>query len=111
LQSAQTRWRALLGDGHQTLVEAFPLTGRKHQIRRHFAQAGHPLVGDARYGKAHREESPELFLHAHALLLKGEDLLPPGGVFTQVPTRFVRHAQSRGLDPAIVSEMVQRRFS
>jgi 23S rRNA pseudouridine1911/1915/1917 synthase len=27
------------------------LTGRKNQIRVHFAEAGHPLVGDRRYGK------------------------------------------------------------
>ncbi|MEE2002765.1 pseudouridine synthase [Alkalimonas sp. MEB108] len=29
------------------------LTGRKHQIRRHFAAAGHPVMGDPRYGNAH----------------------------------------------------------
>lgn len=28
------------------------LTGRKHQIRRHFAAAGHPVMGDPRYGNA-----------------------------------------------------------
>ena len=32
-----------------TLVEAYPKTGRMHQIRVHFAHIGHPLVGDAKY--------------------------------------------------------------
>lgn len=32
-----------------SLVEAKPATGRFHQIRRHLAEAGHPIVGDYRY--------------------------------------------------------------
>ena len=34
-----------------TLVEAKIRTGRLHQIRRHFAQIEHPVLGDPRYGK------------------------------------------------------------
>ena len=33
-----------------TLIEAWLLTGRTHQIRVHCAAIGHPLVGDKRYG-------------------------------------------------------------
>jgi len=33
-----------------TLVNAFPLTGRTHQIRVHFSFIGHPVVGDLKYG-------------------------------------------------------------
>jgi tRNA pseudouridine65 synthase len=33
-----------------SLVHVFPFTGRFHQIRRHFDQLGHPLVGDPLYG-------------------------------------------------------------
>jgi tRNA pseudouridine65 synthase len=33
------------------LVEVQPLTGRRHQIRRHFKHIAHPLVGDATHGK------------------------------------------------------------
>jgi 23S rRNA-/tRNA-specific pseudouridylate synthase len=32
------------------LVEARPLTGRKHQIRVHLAEAGLPILGDTAYG-------------------------------------------------------------
>ena len=34
-----------------SLVEAELLTGRTHQIRASFAGAGHPLLGDGKYGR------------------------------------------------------------
>lgn len=34
-----------------SLVEARPETGRLHQVRRHLKHIGHPLLGDANYGK------------------------------------------------------------
>ncbi len=34
-----------------TLVQAEPLTGRRHQIRRHLKSISHPVIGDATYGK------------------------------------------------------------
>ena len=45
-------------------------TGRKHQIRIHFAQIGHPLLGDSRYGDFalnRRLKIPRLFLHSTLL--------------------------------------------
>jgi tRNA pseudouridine65 synthase len=33
------------------LVQLEPLTGRRHQLRRHLAHARHPIVGDSTYGK------------------------------------------------------------
>ncbi len=33
-----------------SLVEAFPKTGRMHQIRRHFAHINHPIIGDRPHG-------------------------------------------------------------
>ena len=49
-----------------SLVEARPKTGRTHQIRVHLASIGHPVAGDATYGRP----APGLdrhFLHAHRL--------------------------------------------
>lgn len=46
---ARTRFEVLERHGDYTLVRAFPATGRNHQIRVHFAQIGHPLVGDEFY--------------------------------------------------------------
>ncbi len=71
-----TRWRTLAHSLHYSLVECEPLSGRKHQIRRHAKLAGHPVVGDRRYGSARslaylqrHHDFNRLGLHAHALTL------------------------------------------
>jgi RluA family pseudouridine synthase len=46
---------------HLSLVELFPSTGRRHQLRKHLAGSGHPIVGD----KTYTEKEP---------LLKGKGL-------------------------------------
>jgi tRNA pseudouridine65 synthase len=48
---AVTEFRRLAAFERYALVEARPLTGRFHQIRRHFKHLSHPLIGDVRYGK------------------------------------------------------------
>ena len=47
---ARTEWRKLSADAGSTLVEVALKTGRKNQIRVHFSEAGHPVVGDVKYG-------------------------------------------------------------
>ena len=51
-----------------TLVEARPRTGRTHQIRVHLSSAGHPILGDRRYGggggDADRLRLTRPFLHS-----------------------------------------------
>lgn len=48
-----------------SLIEAQPRTGRTHQIRLHLQSAGHPVLGDARYGGPLM--IAELPLHHHLL--------------------------------------------
>lgn len=50
------------------LVEARPLTGRKHQVRAHLAHAGLPVLGDPVYGPL-GSAAPRLMLHAVRLRL------------------------------------------
>jgi 23S rRNA (uracil1939-C5)-methyltransferase len=47
---ARTRYRRLaIASGHSVL-RVIPDGGRAHQIRRHLAAIGHPILGDERYG-------------------------------------------------------------
>ncbi|MBR2895840.1 MAG: RluA family pseudouridine synthase [Oscillospiraceae bacterium] len=50
-KSAVTLYRTLKTKGELSLVEAELLTGRTHQIRASFADTGHPLLGDGKYGR------------------------------------------------------------
>ena len=86
--AATTRWqvvqRLLLpistdgahADTRLALVAVQPLSGRQHQIRRHFKTLAHPLIGDASHGKGPLNRAlaelfgrQRLWLHAERLSL------------------------------------------
>ena len=50
-KSCETQYKTLASRDGLTLVECKLITGRTHQIRAQFAHAGHPLLGDGKYGK------------------------------------------------------------
>lgn len=49
-KEAITHYQILKDWSHSSLVSVELVTGRTHQIRAHFAEAGHPLLGDQTYG-------------------------------------------------------------
>lgn len=88
VQEARTRFRTLeryelpLPQGQFpttrcALVELSPLTGRRHQLRRHMKHLSHPIIGDATHGKgplnrdlAAQLDVQRLWLHAYQLELR-----------------------------------------
>lgn len=50
-KTCQTNYKTLASAAGLSLVECELITGRTHQIRAQFAHAGHPLLGDGKYGK------------------------------------------------------------
>jgi 23S rRNA pseudouridine955/2504/2580 synthase len=70
--SAFTRVRKLRNSAAFSLLEVELLTGRTHQIRVHLAHAGHPIVGDDKYGDfaLNRELKQRLLLHSTKLAFR-----------------------------------------
>ena len=71
---AVTRYETLAAMPLASLLRVRIETGRTHQIRVHLAHLGHPVVGDATYGRARHGlpadlEIPRQMLHAHRLKL------------------------------------------
>jgi 23S rRNA pseudouridine955/2504/2580 synthase len=79
MKRSRTAYRFLAGKDGFSLLELEPGTGRMHQIRRHLALIGHPILGDDKYGDfaLNRELRKtrglrRLLLHAHRLRIDGE---------------------------------------
>lgn len=63
-RAASTRYKVTeppveLASGWVSTVDLWPLTGRRHQLRKHLASLGHPIVGDWRYGDRTNEEDSD----------------------------------------------------
>ena len=72
-----------LRNGHLSLVQLMPHTGRTHQLRIHLADLGHPIVGDTLYGK------------------KGKTLLHKGLFLAATQLRFTHPIHKKVIDCSI----------
>jgi 23S rRNA pseudouridine955/2504/2580 synthase len=72
---AETRVKVLASANELSVLRLRLMTGRTHQIRVHLAHAGHPVLGDDKYGDFElnravaRQGVKRLFLHARRLAL------------------------------------------
>ncbi|OAI12171.1 pseudouridylate synthase [Methylomonas koyamae] len=83
-REARTRYRRLATteipvaiEGHPTsrysLIELYPETGRKHQLRRHMKHISHPIIGDANHGRGrHNRYFAERFGQGRLMLAATE---------------------------------------
>jgi tRNA pseudouridine32 synthase / 23S rRNA pseudouridine746 synthase len=77
-KACHTRYRVIDSLDGQSVVDIEILSGRFHQIRRHFSMIGHPLVGDLRYGKKNKQAQTTLNLVCYKfILLDPMDLKAP----------------------------------
>lgn len=90
-----------------SLVEAFPRTGRLHQIRRHLKHLSHPLIGDVRYGKGeHNRLFRERFglhrlaLHALEIGFAHPESARALSIFAPIPEDLAGPLRAMGLSNA-----------
>jgi tRNA pseudouridine65 synthase len=101
---AITCYRRLAVFERYSLVEAMPLTGRLHQIRRHLKHISHPLIGDVQYGKGeHNRLFRERFglhrlaLHAQELAFDHPDDGRPVAIHAPLPADLASPFAAMGL--------------
>ncbi|HKU39494.1 MAG TPA: pseudouridine synthase [Polyangiales bacterium] len=82
LRDALTRYTRKSAVSGHSLLRVRPAQGRTHQVRRHLAAIGHPVLGDARYGDVasnrhfeHRHGLDRTFLHLLRVELRGGALV------------------------------------
>lgn len=100
-----------------SLVLLHPLTGRRHQLRRHMKHISHPIIGDANHGKGVHNRFFQQSLGCHRLLLagvatsfrhphSGQHLhlkAPPGPEFKSLAARFGWEAALEPFDTKILA--------
>ncbi len=90
-KESATRYRVLFRGEGRTFAAVYPITGRMHQIRRHFKLIGHPIIGDRRYGGPVLPEFSGHLLHS----FRTRFTHPANGrkltIFAPLPEQFLNH--------------------
>ena len=60
-EKAETSYKVIDCKKGLSLLEVYPKTGRKHQIRKHFSIMGNPIIGDQKFGVG---KANHFFLHS-----------------------------------------------
>lgn len=84
---SETAYKVIQATSKFSLLEINLLTGRKHQIRVHFSEKGHPVAGDKMYGKVEKGMK-RLALHAASLTLQHPYTKEKMTFKTTAPTSF-----------------------
>jgi 23S rRNA pseudouridine955/2504/2580 synthase len=90
LRTAATHYCRVAGNQHYSLLQLDLISGRKHQIRRQLADAGHPLIGDRRYGGPNILHCERPFLHCSYLAWPGSTDDQPLAVTCPLPQDLQR---------------------
>ena len=88
-KKAVTHYQTIKSDQNYSLLKLSLETGRKHQIRVHMQDLGHPIVGDKKYGSGNKSLK-RLALHAQVLAFIHPVTKLPCYFETSIPGKFYR---------------------
>ena len=71
---SQTNYIVLESQNNHSILLVKLLTGRKHQIRKHFLEIGHPILGDNKYKNKITELLKVNKLYLHSYFIKFKDI-------------------------------------
>ena len=109
-KEAETRFRVVARSDRASFLELDLITGRTHQIRVHLAAVGHPVIGDATYGKPASDSStrrraqhlPRQMLHAWRISAERRD----GSRITchaKLPDDFLQAASELSISESVLA--------
>lgn len=108
--------RSTLRETRYSLLMAQPKTGRFHQIRRHSKHLGHPVIGDANYGRSEHNRLLAALVDLRRLALHSWRLAfthPSSGlvmsVCADVPCDLAQPLQKMGFDRACLRENLPKK--
>ncbi|HIJ88070.1 MAG TPA: RluA family pseudouridine synthase [Desulfuromonadales bacterium] len=104
-KESETRYHSLLAGENCALLAVTPISGRMHQIRRHLAATGHPVIGDKRYGGGDLPALAGFALHS----LRTSLTLSESGVLTvcaPLPDELLNLCEQRGISCDIMLETI-----
>tara|TARA_Y100000741_G_scaffold341115_1_gene303155 strand:- start:459 stop:1370 length:912 start_codon:yes stop_codon:yes gene_type:complete len=69
IEKAETFFKVIDKNNKSTFVKMKPITGRKHQLRKHLFMIGHSIVGDSKYNSQNNTKSigKNLMLHSYEI--------------------------------------------
>mgnify|MGYP001395645890 CR=1 FL=1 len=87
-QKSLTFFTTLKTRRNLSLVLAYPITGRKNQLRRHFSSIGHPIIGDERFGFNFKEQIKNSNFFLHSLSIRFNEQSNSHDLFAPPPLYF-----------------------
>ena len=75
-EKAETHFNVINKNNNSTLVKMKPITGRKHQLRKHLFMMGHSILGDNKYNSQiyNKSINKNLMLHSYEIKFKINDI-------------------------------------